>query len=340
MIKNSTMKLADIAKLANVSESTVSRALSNNKLINKKTRERIQAIAQEYGFKVNASARNLRLQKTNTIAVIVLLDPNSGQSISDPFLLEILGTIADELTKYNFDLLLCTSKTNANDWHRYYITSRRADGLIVIGQGEHDQRVEALASENAPFVVWGAQPNHQKYVTVGSDNRKGGYLATKHLIQQGCKQIVFLGDIHHNEIEMRWKGYQDALEEAGIPLEKNLQISTDFTSNDGYSKIRDLFLMNQYKIDGIFAVSDAIAIGAMKFLLDKDIKIPDEIAVIGFDDIALSHYSSPALSTVKQNISAGGKLLVDLLLKKLNNQPITSQLLDVELVVRQSTAKS
>lgn len=336
MKNNTPLTLTDIAKLANVSESTVSRALNNNNLVSKKTRERIQAIAQEHGFKINSAARNLRLQKTNTIAVVILFDQKSGQSISDPFLLEILGTIGDELTKHGYDLLLTTSKTAHTDWYHYFFNSKRADGLIVIGQGEHDQRIAELAKAEVPFVVWGAKSNQNHYVTVGSDNRMGGYLATQHLLNHGCKKIAFFGDIHHNEIEDRWRGYQDALEEANLIADKSLQVSCDFTSLSGYNNLKDLLLINNNQIDGIFAVSDAIALGAIKFLSEKQIRIPKDIAIVGFDDITHAHFSTPSLTTIKQNISAGGKLLVDLLLKQLQKQKVQSQLLDVELIHRES----
>jgi len=340
MNKKNIMTLADIARLANVSKSTASRALRNNPLVNQQTRELVQGIAEQHNFKVNATASKLRTQKTNTIAVIVMFDQKTGQAISDPFLMEILGTIADELTKFGYDMLLTTTKTATSDWNNYYIESKRADGLIIIGQGEHDQRVDALASSNIPFVVWGTQVHSKAYTTIGSDNRRGGYLAVKHLAEQGCKRIAFLGDINHNEVEQRWLGYQDALQEAGLEIEQNLQIKADFTSTDGYAKIRDHLLIDDQGIDGLFAVSDAIALGAMKYLLEQNIRVPEQIAIVGFDDIAMSAFCSPSLSTIKQNTAAGGRLLVNQLLKKIANQPIKSQLLGVELVSRQSSNRS
>ena len=121
MNKKNIMTLADIARLANVSKSTASRALRNNPLVNQQTRELVQGIAEQHNFKVNATASKLRTQKTNTIAVIVMFDQKTGQAISDPFLMEILGTIADELTKFGYDMLLTTTKTATSDWNNYYI---------------------------------------------------------------------------------------------------------------------------------------------------------------------------------------------------------------------------
>ena len=321
MNKKPIRTLADIARLANVSQSTVSRALRNNPLVNQKTRELVQSIAQELNFSVNATASNLRTQKTNTIAVIVMFDQNTEQSISDPFLMKLLGTIADELTRYGYDMLLTTTKTATGDWNNYYFESRRADGLIIVGQGEHDQRIETLASNNVPLVVWGTEFNSKNYTTIGSDNRKGGYLAVKHLLENGCKDIAFLGDIEHNELEQRWLGYQDAYQEAGLKISENLRIKTDLTSNDGYAQIKKYLSGKHKKIDGIFAVSDTIALGAMKYLHEQKIVIPDQIAIIGFDDIAISEYCSPSLSTIRQNTTTAGELLVDKLLRRIANLP-------------------
>ena len=333
-----SLTLSDIAALANVSKSTVSRALRGNPLINEKTREKIQQIAQEHNFKVNAAASNLRLQKTQTIAVIILFDPASGQAISDPFMLEMIGTIADELSSRGYDMLLTTTKNSAHNWGGYYVESKRADGLIVIGQGEHDQRVDALAKENLPVVVWGARNGNDGHCIIGSDNRQGGYQAVSHLIEQGATRIAFLGDIDHPEIRQRWLGYVQAHEEAGLTVSDALRFKTDFTSNDGYRQLQ-LARDADAAIDGVFAVSDTIALGALKYLTDQGIAVPAQVALVGFDNIAMAELSTPALTTVRQQTDRAGQLLVDNLLKQIDKQPPESTVLPVELVVRQSSLR-
>lgn len=338
MTKNAPLTIADIAKLANFSKATVSRALRDSPLINEKTRKKIQQIAKDHNFKINASARNLRLQTTNTIAVIILFDPNSGQAISDPFILEMLGTIADELDRQGYDMLLTTTKHSATNWGGYYIESRRADGLIVIGQGDHDQRVESLVSENLPVVVWGADPKDNSHCIIGSDNKKGAYLAVNHLIEQGSRKIVFLGDVDYPEVAIRWAGYQQALAQAGITADEQLSVKTDFTSQDGYQQMQNI-LGQHPDIDGLFAASDVIALGALKYLTEQSIAVPKQIAVVGFDNIAMTELSSPSLSTVSQSTVNGGKLLVKKLLAQLNNHRVESEVLDVDLVIRESSCR-
>lgn len=333
------MTLADIARLAGVSESTASRALRNNPVINAATREKVQQIAAQHQFKVNATASSLRTQKSYTIAVIILFDAKTQQSLTDPFLLDILGVIADELTRQGYDMLLSTSKTTDKDWRSYYFDSKRADGLIVIGQGEHDERVMQLATAEVPFVVWGAANGHEAFPVIGSNNQQGAQLAVSHLIAQGCKRIAFLGDIRHTEIEMRYAGYLEALSNAGLVAEPVLQLNTDFTAQDAYLQTQQALFRELATLDGIFAASDAIAMGAMKALLELGVQVPQDIALIGFDDIAMSAYCTPSLSTVKQDTQAGGKLLVQSLLKRINGETVHSAQLSVRLLCRQSSLR-
>jgi DNA-binding LacI/PurR family transcriptional regulator len=332
--------IADIARIVGVSESTVSRALNDNPLIAEKTRHKIQNVAREHNFKINAKARALRTQKTNVIAVVVLFKERTERGISDPFLLDILGAIADELTLHGYDMLLSNTRTASDDWRDYYFDSKRADGLIVIGQGEHDERIDRLATEDLPFAVWGAALPDSQYCTVGSDNKMGAYLAVTHLLNQGCEHIAFFGDIAHSEMEQRWQGYCLALQQAGKEIDESLRFATDFTSESGYSSANRMLKQQPLKVDGLFAVSDVIALGAMKKLVESEIAIPDDIAVVGFDDVAMSMFCHPSLTTIRQQTMEGGKLLVNKVLDKLAGKPARSQVLDVQLIVRESSRKA
>ena len=332
--------IADIAKLLGVSESTVSRALNDNPLIAEKTRHKIQQVAREHNFKINAKARALRTQKTMVIAVVVLFKERTEQGISDPWLLDMLGAIADELTRHGYDMLLSNTRTASDDWRDYYFDSKRADGLIVIGQGEHDARIDRLAEQDCPFVVWGAMLPDCQYCTVGSDNKMGAFLAVNHLLNQGCRRIAFLGDTSHSEMEQRWQGYCLALQQAGIQVDESLRLETDFTSEAGYRSATRLLENGAGDVDGIFAVSDVIALGAMKKLIEAGRHIPADIAMVGFDDVALSMFCHPSLTTIRQQTLEGGKLLVRKLLDKLAGKTVRSQVMDVQLVVRESSRKA
>ena len=331
------LTMSDIAKLAQVSESTVSRGLRNDPLVNEKTREKVQKIAREHNYQINESARNLRLRKSHTIAVIMLLDAEAGQAVSDPFLLGLLGNVADELTKFGYDLLLSTPLTQGDELTPNYMDSKRADGMILIGEGEHGKNISTLAVSQKPFVVWGVHRPGQNYCTVGSDNKKGAYMAVKHLIDTGRRKIAFFGNSIYPEIEQRLEGYKLALSEAGIALDESLLITTAFSSRDGYAKTRDDLLGKKLSFDAIFTVSDAIAMGVIKQLGERNIQVPEDVAVSGYDDIPISAFCSPALTTVRQNTAEAGRYLVKSLMDQLAGKQAKSIIMDTELIIRQST---
>ena len=331
------MTLADISKLTGVSESTVSRALSGSKLVSDKTRARIQAIAEENNFRINSAARNLRLQKNNTVAVIILISSGNDQSVSDPFMLSLVGSIAEALGKKGDDMLLSTTRSAPLDWQHHYFDTRKADGLIVIGQGEDDAQLNVLAESKHPFVTWGS--TSKSFTGIGSDNHKGGYLATRHLIDQGCKHIGFFGKAHHSEIHERWQGYMQALEENQGQRLVDTTFDVPFTAQAGYELTKQLIKDNCFSYDGIVAASDMIAIGTIKALKESGVTVPDNVAVVGFDDITMASMYHPSLTTVRQDIVHGGEVLVSKLLAKINGEEAASEMLPTQLVIRQSTQR-
>ncbi len=336
MAKNqpSPVSMSDIAKAAGVSESTVSRALANNKLIAEKTRQRVQEIARAMNYKINESARNLRLQRSHTVSVVINAQKDSGQSFSDPFMIDMIGSIADELSRHNYDLLFSSSIVDEDDWHNYLMGSRRADGVIVIGQGTDDTPLRELQKLGDPIVAWGNKQADTPYCTVGSNNFDSGKVATQHLIDLGRKDIVFLGDIAHPEINARFQGYVEALERASLRAHEHP--STAFSISSGYQRVMELLDSGKPGFDAIFAASDSIAMGAIKALQESGYRVPEEVSVVGFDDIPTASIFTPPLTTVRQQIHTGGEALVSRVMALINGDKAPSILLPTELVVRAS----
>jgi len=330
------LTLAGLAKIAGVSTSTVSRALKDNPLIKKETRQRLQALAADYNFSLNHAASRLRTQKTNVVAVILNLDDETDQSISDPFLLKVVGDLNQALNKYGYELLLSNSLMANDDWANYYISSSRADGIIVIGQGKSTQKIEKVAKSGAPLVVWGDPTTASGYSVVGSNNELGSFLATKHLIEANCRNILFVGDPEHAEMSERYKGYKRALSENSLELNPTFTLSCDITSKDAYEKINDTILAKGLFFDGIVATSDMVALGAMKALKERYINIPSDVSIVGFDDIAMAELFHPALTTVKQDTKLAATIMVEQLLKQFDQKIAHSVVVDIALIERKS----
>lgn len=331
------LTLAGLAKLAGVSTSTVSRALKDNPLIKKETRESLQALAKQYNFSLNHAASRLRTQKTNVVAVILNFVDDTDQSISDPFLLKVVGDLNQALNQQGYELLLSNSLMANEDWANYFISSSRADGIIVIGQGKNTDNVEKVAKSGAPLVVWGDPKGHANYAVVGSNNELGCYLATKHLIDGGCRRILFLGDPEHAEMSERYKGFSRASQEANLVNGTELTLSCDITSKAAYEAIDRAILEKGLFFDGIVATSDMVALGALKALKERYINIPNDVGIVGFDDIAMAELFHPALTTIKQDTKLAAKIMVEQLLKQFNGQAGSSVIVDIALIKRKSS---
>ncbi|KPF86307.1 LacI family transcriptional regulator [alpha proteobacterium AAP38] len=329
------IKMADIARMAGVSVSTVSRALAGSALVPQAKREEILALAQEQGYVINEQARNLRLKKTRTIGVVIPLGHEVGQLISDPFFIELLGRLADEITARDYNVLLTKVARPEPGWQDRLIQSQKADGLIVIGQSDQHEALNAVARTYLPLVVWGAHLPSQLYCSVGSDNIGGARLAVEHLVQKGRRRIAFLGVPDLPEVGLRYDGYRRALAAAGIAEDPALLAPAHFTVDTAYDTVRGL-IDSKVPFDAIFAVSDVIAIAAIKALNAAGLRVPDDVAVVGFDDITIAAYVSPALTSVRQDLARGAKVMIDLLFRRMEGENTPSATMPAELVIRKS----
>lgn len=330
------LQMADIARLAGVSTSTVSRALSGSKLISEETRTRVMELARSLKYNINIGAQNLRRKQNRTVGVVVPYDPATRQHLSDPFFLAMLGSLADALTEQGFDMLVSRVDASELDAAAAPFDTGRVIGIVLIGQWRHHDQLNQLAARHVPIVVWGAQLPQQLYCTVGSDNVAGGALAGAHLLAQGRRRIAFFGDVNLPEIGHRYAGLCQALEEAGIGADPRLLIPASFVPDGGRLAVEEL-LARGVAFDAVFAGSDLMAMTAINTLRQLGLDVPGRVAVLGYDDIPLSSYFHPPLTTVQQPIQEAGRALVASLLELTEGRAAPSLQLPTQLIVRNST---
>jgi DNA-binding LacI/PurR family transcriptional regulator len=330
----------DIAQLAGVSQPTVSRALRGSTSVSERTRKRIEAIAQQLNYKVDKNASNLRLRETNTLALLFFEDPTPDETGINPFFLAMLSSITRTCAQRGYDLLISFQQLSSN-WHVDFEDSRKADGIILLGYGDYElyhARLEKLVDQGTHFVRWGFVEKGQPGTTLGCDNHRGGEVATEHLISLGRESIAFVGDASsaYPEFRDRYVGHCDALISAGRPIEAKLQVSAINTGESGYEAVKMLFNSGE-KFDAVFAASDLIAIGAMRAVEESGLRVPRDIAIVGFDDIPLASLAHPPLTTIQQNYRMAGEALVDALLRQIKGEKTHGAVLPTTLVVRKSS---
>lgn len=324
--------ITDLARLAGVSPGTVSRALAGKSLVNTKTREKIEALAREHGFRPNQMASGLRRQRTGVIGVAIPLGHDVRQQISDTFFMTLLGLLADELTDKGYDLMLRrVVPMNDEDWLDRYIGSGMVDGVIVIGQSDQFDRIEEVADGYLPMVVWGNHSEGQRHCVVGTDNRLGGRMAAERLIASGATSLAFLGDTAPIEFAARYAGARDVAMRLGVPLRV---LPTHLAPDQLSEEIAAHLAAHAGEIDGIFAATDTIAAACIAQLRALGLAVPEVMRVVGFDDLPIASQTVPPLTTIRQDIHAGARGLVDLLLRRLAGEETESLVLPPQLKVR------
>jgi DNA-binding LacI/PurR family transcriptional regulator len=330
--------IADIARLAGVSKSTVSRALNDSPLIGTETKERIRAMAREHQFQMNVPARRLSLRQSHTVA-LVTSEYTGNAAVPDSFMLEILSGISRGLHGNDYDLLLIHADEHDLEWTRRYLPTGRVDGFILLSPTCTRRQLEALVEMKAPFIVWGVEPEARGYCTVSGDSFTGGRLATEHLLASGRRRIAFLGGpAREPEVRDRFRGYETALAEADREVDRALVVHADWERPEttGAAAVRQL-LRRAPDLDAVFANSDLLAIAAMDACRRHGRRVPDDIAVVGYDDISMARHTNPPLTTIRQNGPLIGQLLAENLVRHLQTGVVTNVTIPAELVVRGST---
>jgi len=258
-------------------------------------------------------------------------------SVADLFGLEIMGGISSGLASHEYDLLVIHVNPHDTKWAHQYFDTGRVDGFILMTATRKQSHVKALLELGAPFIIWGIPQPKQKYCSVTGDNFNGGRLATEHLISTGKRKIGFIGGpAEELEVQHRLSGYESALKEAGMDFDAALVEYGDFSNTSGAEAIKRL-LKNGRDMDAVFVNSDLMAIAAMDAIRSEGLRVPEDLAVVGYDDLSIAEHSNPPLTTIRQNIPLAGKLLAQNLIDYLRTGMVTNVSIPVELIVRKST---
>ncbi len=335
MKKKSVQTIADIARLAKVSKSTVSRALNDSPLIGEETRARIRAIARQNNFQINVPARQLSMQQSRTIAFVTYAY-HKDFSWADLFGLEIMGGVAKGLNESGYDMLIIHMDPRDTNWAHKYLDTGRVDGFILMTATCEPSHIHALLDIGAPFIIWGNTLPGLSYCSIMGDNTAGGRLGAEHLIRSGRKRIAFLGGPSDDlEVQQRFAGFKSALVEADMKMDPALVAYGDFSDTSGAAAMLKL-LGQAPDLDAVFVNSDLMAIAAMDALREQGRRVPEDVAVVGYDDLSIAEHSNPPLTTIRQNIPLAGKMLAQNLVQYLETNVVTNVSIPVELVMRKS----
>jgi len=301
--KGISVTIRDIARIAGVSESTVSRSLNNSPLISGATKERVNKIAREVRFEFNAGARSLSTSRTGTIGVIF---PELYEDFQNSlFLTSLMKDVRHTLERYDLDTITTFPKNSYSGTSNIYklLAQRKVDGLLVVHPDIDMEEWKHIQAREIPFVVLHYKQRHTDMDFMNycyTDHRYGGYIAAKHLLQQGCSNILCV-QLNRDELQFaeRTEGFKDALKEWNISIDDDCFL----TAECGFEAGIRLVEQNPHvikKADGIFAHADILALGIIRGLSELGRNVPRDIGVVGYDDIELDSYFTPGLTTIHQ----------------------------------------
>jgi DNA-binding LacI/PurR family transcriptional regulator len=333
-VKKEALSIKDIARVANVSHSTVSRALRNSPLVNAETAERIKKIARESNFRVSAVGRSLATGRTNSIGVVVT-------TLDDPFIAEVATGVQDAANARGYSVVLANSKSDPEREMKVVqlFEERRVDGIVVLSSRVGSVYVPVLAEMKIPIVLINSFHPGDFVYSVSLDNIGASRAATRFLIQLGHKRIAYIGDRSGAQSNAaRLAGYRQALENSAIPYRPELVLDGDGRPESGL-RAMEQFLILPEPPTAVFCYNDMTAIGALHGVQRHGLRVPEDMSVVGFDDLTISPYTIPPLTTVRQPKQEMGRMATEILLNLLGGSAAeNSRVVKGELIVRESTA--
>lgn len=342
----SAVTLRDVAKRCGVSTATVSAVVNSADWVSAPTRARVQRAIDRMGYRPNQSARSLKTQRGYAVGVIV-------SDLTNPFFTEIVRSLSHALRDDGYSLFLCDSdhRFELGAMHLRMLNDGHVVGLVLVGDSVPEEALRDYAKRkgHVPIVAIERDYSIPGVTCLLADSKHGAYMATRHLIDQGHRRIAMVGGPRSGPGSAtfgraeRYNGYRRALRDAGIPTSPRLVADGNFRYGGGQEAMRKLLAMNR-RIDAVFAANDMMALGAMSVLRDAGLRVPQDVALVGFDDIPIAALTTPGLTTVAMPKGDLGRSAAVLLGKQINAgspRPIAMRrMFDTELVVRQSSLKA
>ncbi len=328
----------DVARVAGVSRATASRVVNGNPRVSPVSRQAVLAAIEQLDYVPNRAARSLMTRRSDSIGVVIL-EP-AARLFGDPFFGHLLLGISDGLLDRDVQLVLLMAQAPREEARvERYLEAGHVDGAIVVGPHGHDPLPSRLDRKGVPVVISGRPLNGHGVGYVDSDNRAGAHAAVAHLLQGGRRSIATIhGTLDLSSARDRLDGYRDALRDAGVHHDRSLEAAGNFDSTTAGEAMRAL-LARRPDLDAVFAASDSMAAAAVRVLRDAGRRIPEDVALVGFDDTPVAATTRPTLSTVRQPIEAMGREMARLLLRRIDNpeDAPTQVVFPTELVIRESS---
>lgn len=346
LVKRKPATLSDVAATVGVAPMTVSRVINGNGYVSDETREKVMEAVKKMNYRRNGLARNLKRQRTETVGLVI-------GDISNPYSTELANAVRESLSFRGYNLFICISEHSAKEDIAAFesLVDHNVDGIIVATRSnkEGDVRLAEIANSDVPIVVVGRDFHHASVDSIAADNFTGGFEATQHLIDLGHKRIGFIGAAFENRGSLkRLQGYLSALTKHKIRVDERLitgrresssEVPGYSTETIGYEGMKRLLSLPN-RPTAVFARNDFTAVGAMTAVKEASLTIPQDIAIVGFDDTPLAVHTMPSLTTVRQPMRLQGQLAAEMLLRRITGEETSeteNRVLDCELIVREST---
>lgn len=328
--------IKDVAREANVSIATVSRVLNNVDVVNEDTKKRVLEAIKKLDYRPNIVARSLKTQKTSTIGIII-------PDISNAIYPEVVRGAEDVANIYNYNIMLCNTDLDPEKEIEYLrvLGEKMVDGVIYISNSLEKNVMKTIKDSNMPLVLIETDGTETNFPSVIIDNKQAAMDSVDYLFKKGNRKIAYIGisDDVINASAIRHQGYMAALEKNNIPYDENIiyLCNCSLKAEDGYKAMTSI-LEKTKDIDAVFCVNDEIAMGAINALRDKELNVPEDVSVMGFNNTRGAEFFYPRLTTVTQPLYDMGSVATRMLIKKINNEPLDKELfiLPYEIIERDS----